>query len=474
MDKHLALLFTFIILTSLVALIPCATVKAASRTITVPNDYSTIQAAIGNASAGDTVFVRSGAYSQNITIDKSINLIGENAQTTILTMPQLYNIEGAPSPATYVINMNANNVNISNFTITNPNTGGAGINSNGNGNQINDILINFDSINEIGMVISGSNQTISENYVTNAINAIICSGPYNQIISNTLSNDTTGIGLSGSYNTLAGNSISNGQAGTGISLTNANSNIIYNNTISSNTINREDCIYLTNANSNIINSNTILNGGEDLVVGDSQEGPASDNLITGNIIEGAGLWGILMGNGSYNVFYGNLIANNGGLGHDGYGLAIGGEDIEAATNNLFFFNIFMNNSKNSGTNWQVLGSNSFDNGTVGNYWDDYLTKYPNATEVGNSGIGNTLYLVYGNVTDNYPLMSKPNIPDTVPALPSPWSQLLPSGTVSIPLPSSTPEAPEFTSRVILTLFIIMSLFGAVMFMVRKRKISKRQ
>ena len=103
---------------------------------------------------------------------------------------------------------------------------------------------------------------------------------------------------------------------------------------------------------------------------------ASYNIFAGNKIEEAGLWGILMGSGSYNVFYGNLIANNGGLGHDGYGLALGEEDSESATNNLFFGNIFMNNSKNFGTNWQVIGSNSFDNGKEGNYWDDYFAKYP--------------------------------------------------------------------------------------------------
>jgi nitrous oxidase accessory protein len=54
------------------------------KTITVPDDYSTVQAAAGNASAGDTVFVSNGIYHESITIDKPLNLVGENPQNTII------------------------------------------------------------------------------------------------------------------------------------------------------------------------------------------------------------------------------------------------------------------------------------------------------------------------------------------------------------------------------------------------------
>jgi hypothetical protein len=40
----------------------------------------------------------------------------------------------------------------------------------------------------------------------------------------------------------------------------------------------------------------------------------------------------------------------------------------------------------------------------GNYWSDYSTKYPSATEVDNSGIWNTPYVIDANNTDHYPLM----------------------------------------------------------------------
>jgi len=48
-------------------------------------NYSTIQSAINSALSGDTVFVLddSAPYNENIVIDKSINLTGENKDTTI-------------------------------------------------------------------------------------------------------------------------------------------------------------------------------------------------------------------------------------------------------------------------------------------------------------------------------------------------------------------------------------------------------
>jgi nitrous oxidase accessory protein len=459
-------------------MLPSATVKAQSKTIVVPDNYPTIQAAIDNANAGDTVFVRSGSYDQNVSIGKSINLIGENAQTTILTMPQLYTNPAFPgAPATYIISINANGVNVDNFTINNPNVWGSGIGSNGNRNQI--IGLKIDSIWS-GIVVNGAYQYISQNHIANALTGIQCGGSYNQIIGNTFSN--TGVTLSGSYNSIAGNFISYGE-GMPISLENANTNLIYNNTVT------KGSIYLENSNSNIICYNSISGGGS-LLLGDAINRPASNNLVSENTIEGAVDWGILMGYGSYNVFYGNLVANNGGYGHDGYGLAIGGIDI-LVSNNLFYYNVFINNTKNFGTNWQVIGSNSFDNGTVGNYWDDDSTKYPNVTETDNSGVENVPYLVYGNVTDNYPLMAPFDIssiniqlPAWINSLPTPVpmpffpsqnpvnSQTNPTSSPS-PIPSASltpsPSIPEFLSWTIPLLLILMLATAGLLVYHKKHK-----
>ena len=76
----------------------------------------------------------------------------------------------------------------------------------------------------------------------------------------------------------------------------------------------------------------------------------------------------------------------------------------------------------SGGIWQRLGG---DETVDRNYWSDYLTKYPNATEIDSSGIGDTPYVfdsfgpVVGILQDNHPLMKPVSIPSFGTPLPSP-------------------------------------------------------
>ena len=51
-----------------------------------PGNYSMIQEAINNASGGDTVFVfdDSSPYNEQVVVNSSIDLIGENRNTTII------------------------------------------------------------------------------------------------------------------------------------------------------------------------------------------------------------------------------------------------------------------------------------------------------------------------------------------------------------------------------------------------------
>jgi parallel beta-helix repeat protein len=72
-------------------------------------DYTCIQDAIDNASDGDTVFVYSGTYYENLLIDKSICLEGENRETTI--------IDGFFDGLKHVVNIGCNNVTIKQFSI---------------------------------------------------------------------------------------------------------------------------------------------------------------------------------------------------------------------------------------------------------------------------------------------------------------------------------------------------------------------
>ena len=89
-------------------------------------NYTHIQAAINAANDGDTIFVYddSSPYHENIVIDKSITLIGENKNTVIMGKGE--------KDVVYIC---ASNVTIKNFTITGsymPNTGIYIFNSTGN------------------------------------------------------------------------------------------------------------------------------------------------------------------------------------------------------------------------------------------------------------------------------------------------------------------------------------------------------
>jgi len=58
---------------------------ASADTIYVPDNYPTIQQAVDNATDGDTIFVRTGTYPENIRIDsKDLTIEGENRDTTII------------------------------------------------------------------------------------------------------------------------------------------------------------------------------------------------------------------------------------------------------------------------------------------------------------------------------------------------------------------------------------------------------
>ena len=78
-------------------------------TITVPDDYPTIQEAVDAANSDDTVFVRNGTYFENVVVNKSIELIGEQMETTV--------IDGNGTGS--VIKVIVNRVNINGFTIQN-------------------------------------------------------------------------------------------------------------------------------------------------------------------------------------------------------------------------------------------------------------------------------------------------------------------------------------------------------------------
>jgi hypothetical protein len=58
----------------------------------VPGNYTTIQEAINTVANSTIIHVRSGTYYENICLNKSVTLIGENAETTIIDGRNLSNV----------------------------------------------------------------------------------------------------------------------------------------------------------------------------------------------------------------------------------------------------------------------------------------------------------------------------------------------------------------------------------------------
>ena len=76
--------------------------------IKVPDNYLTIQEAINNASNEDTIYVRAGEYYETIVVNKTVSLIGESRDTTI--------IDGGDAEESIAVEVSAKNVVFKGFS----------------------------------------------------------------------------------------------------------------------------------------------------------------------------------------------------------------------------------------------------------------------------------------------------------------------------------------------------------------------
>ncbi len=242
-------------------------------------------------------------------------------------------------------------------------------------------------------------------------------------------NNTGGIRLIQCHNiTITGNRVENNTWGIVLGL--SNKTTISENVITDNEI---DGIYFyQTCNNNNISNNTIINNNQQ---GIDISGSSNENMILGNIVKnneiGIEIWrsknnyisenyvesnnwtGILiMSSDSNNITKNkaknnevginlwesknNTISENIIYGNSAFGCFIGEANC---TNNLIYCNCFKKNQYNaddSGLN------NKWDNGTIGNYWDDYTGEDTN-----DDGIGDTPYYIQVGSKDNFPLMKCP-------------------------------------------------------------------
>ena len=421
------------------------------------NSRGYIQDLIDNASNGDTIYIPSGTYYENIIINKSISLVGEDKDTTI--------IDGGGSGD--VVYVSADCVNISGFTIQNSIENAILLDS------CNDCTISDNVMHNSNFAIKlvdANNNQIKNCQIYNNIWGInigsnIGASAENNIITNCQISNNALLGLhlfNSANNTIQGNNfISDGIVIAG-SLEDCNQNIDTTNTVNGKPLyyflNEKDMtidgwdigqLILVNCTGFSIKNIEISGTDSGITMISSSYNSISNCTIFDN------LFGVGLINSSYNTLENNIAKNNIGFMIPGSGWPSSGISIigshniirnNNASNNLIgiailffsslpsfasegniidgnkiysnnysgilvldsldnfiYHNNFINNTQNAYDN----GTNIWDDGKRGNFWDDYKEKYPNASKIWWKGIWDTPYEIPGGDNkDKCPLIKQ--------------------------------------------------------------------
>ena len=194
-------------------------------------DYTQIQNAIDAASDGDTIFVNEGTYYETLVIDKSISLIGEDKDKTIIRFQESSKI------SQNIILIYANSCTVKEFKLIGDNTSSdiVGIKFNSSNNTISNNIIMFTNY---GIYIddNSKNNNVSLNIISNCSESISSHNADNNNISrNSISSSSLyGIYLFGSDNNMIfGNNVSN-NGHYGMRIKSSKNNMVYGNTVSNN------------------------------------------------------------------------------------------------------------------------------------------------------------------------------------------------------------------------------------------------
>ena len=224
---------------------PASPPPTVDTTIYVPDDYSTIQAAVDAASPGDTIIVRGGSYTENVDVNKhQLTIKSQNgADSTI--------VQAANSNAP-VFTVTTDYVNMGGFMIG---EGFYGIHvDTANHCNISDNNLLNNTYNGIRLDSSSSNDIRDNNVSDNDGNGIMLTDSSGNKISNNsiLSNDESGIHLGNSDdNEIIDNDVTSNRV-FGVYCWNSKNNKVIRNNLNSNMegvqiwYSQDNSIYLNN------------------------------------------------------------------------------------------------------------------------------------------------------------------------------------------------------------------------------------
>ena len=346
-----------------------------------PGNYSRINDAINDAENGDTIFIYSGIYNEEVYVYKSVRLVGENRYTTTINSEEEGDVILVTAPSVHIENLTARN-------------GGQGQ------KYPNDACIEIcsDSVHVVNTICLQTNYGI---WIRDARDAFI--------INNTIHCNYDGIWLINSQNcTLRGNHIE----GVSVALDGDTADDFLHEIDTSNTVNGKPVYYYKNQTKvnvpsdagQVILANCVggnVYGLHISRVTDGVELCFSRGITVKNCkIENTVDFGIRLVHSDCNLITRNEILNNpigigfmsGGIwlypyhGYCDHNIVLNnlikdnwynGTRMDRCNFNTFSRNNFVNNGWKSGKSMHVFFQDSFMNEYFDNYWDDWMgLKHP--------------------------------------------------------------------------------------------------
>jgi parallel beta-helix repeat protein len=407
---------------------------AISATLVVPDDFQTIQEAIDNAVAGDTVFVRVGTYYEHVVVNQTVSLLGEDVSTTI--------VDG--SGTGHVFAVEKDGVTITGFTVQHSGAilGNAGL-------WLNNVSLCSVSENRIrdnfaGIWLDGAsgNRITANEIFANADDGIVFNHSHNNTISENhiALHEYFGIVMNWSHNnTISGNNVTltiGPSHGDGINLWRSSGNRILQNHVYDN--NRYGIRLEVESNTNTVAGNHISacltglqvynysshNTLRDNHVANCSTGLelsrfVTDTALANNTVTGNGVGINLNSWSTSNTLAANHVADNtAGLqftsAHQNEVCLnnLTGNDIGASVqfsqNNWFHGNTFLDNTQQTLVFAGYANAWDSDYPSGGNYWSDHegdsdLWRGPHQNWTGSDGIGDHPYAINADNQDRYPL-----------------------------------------------------------------------